>query len=84
VSKSVTLQLKNVIFKNPGNAPAPVCVDYQKAARQLAPLIELLASGDELTRQELATIVIDGWRVVQVAENLFQRAGASDTLAQAV
>jgi hypothetical protein len=82
VSRSVTLQLENLIFKNPENTPAPVCVDYQGAAEQLAPLVARLASGDELSSQQLTTIVLDSWRVIEVARNLLRRADAANPTAQ--
>lgn len=38
--------------------------DYQQAAQQLAPLIDRVANGEDLTLRQLADIGLNGWRLL--------------------
>jgi hypothetical protein len=71
-----------MVFRSPSDTPDPVCVDYRKAARQLVPLIKRLACGEELTSQQLTTIVIDSWRVLEVAQKMLRHADGGDDPAE--
>jgi hypothetical protein len=45
-------------------AAAPLRADYQQAAQQLAPLINRIADGENLTLRQLADIGLNGWRLL--------------------
>jgi hypothetical protein len=52
-------------------------VDYRVAARRLAPLIDRLANGDELTVKQMADVALAGWQLIDGLLNQNDRRGGS-------
>ncbi|GAA0953109.1 hypothetical protein [Virgisporangium aurantiacum] len=45
-------------------AVTPSQADFQQAAQELAPLIDRVANGEDLTLRQLADIGLNGWRLL--------------------